>query len=250
MKNKMQRESTRGKSGKSWEKARWAKIEKKNQSLQIWKIFHRSFLFHTIDRKPETEKNLFLVFFFFFFFSFTTVRLLSIGRDSTLQDKGPHKRITTFIPILYAVQTTHLFLIVPSTLLHSQSLHVTDTTSSLVPSFRSFARSVQRSTSHNLTSNLLLASLPSLSFEPSFHSSSSNGPLIEITWRPVSSRKLFNIKSHQSFPPVSTLRHFTFFNNARKKESREKRGHAVFASPRCCKLWSLNETSVMMRFIS
>ena len=37
MKNKMERENTEGKSGKSWEKMRWAKIEKKkkNQSLGI-----------------------------------------------------------------------------------------------------------------------------------------------------------------------------------------------------------------------
>lgn len=145
--------------------------------------FERYFIDHFYFIPSIVNLKLKKIYFsyFSFFFSFTTVRLLSIGRDSTLQDKGPHKRITTFIPILYAVQTTHLFLIVPSTLLHSQSFHVTDTTSSLVPSFRSFARSVQRSTSHNLTSNLLLASLPSLSFEPSFYSSSSNGPLIEIT---------------------------------------------------------------------
>ena len=36
MKNKIERENTGEKSGKSWEKVRWAKIEKKkNQSLGI-----------------------------------------------------------------------------------------------------------------------------------------------------------------------------------------------------------------------
>lgn len=33
MKNKMKRENTGEKSGKSWEKVRWAKIEKKKKSI-------------------------------------------------------------------------------------------------------------------------------------------------------------------------------------------------------------------------
>lgn len=95
MKNKMQRESTRGKSGKSWEKARWAKIKKKNQSLQIWKIFHRSFLFHTIDRKLKKIYFSYFSFFFFLYNSSTIIHRtwLDIARQGATQtnnDFHPH----------------------------------------------------------------------------------------------------------------------------------------------------------------
>lgn len=54
----MKRENTGEKSGKSWEKVRWAKIEKKKKSIFGNLKDHRSFLSITvsklaIDRKPK-----------------------------------------------------------------------------------------------------------------------------------------------------------------------------------------------------
>lgn len=71
-------------------------------------------------------------------------------------------------------------------------------------------------------------------------------PPIEITRRPVSSRKLFNIKSHQSFPPVSTLRHFAFFNNAPRREGGGIEGEENGATP-CLHLHDVINRDLSMR---